>query len=108
MVSMIRKESAIWDWVARISSVFGGEAFTLVDHWEGDFCAIGIGNPSDGRRRLVYLCTFGEKAGFCGYDCEELNAHGLPHILEEGSEADLKKIVEVLTRHLGIVPKAAA
>jgi hypothetical protein len=105
MVAMIRKENAIWEWISRISGVFGGEAFVLVDHWEGDFCAIGVGNPVDARRRLVYLCTFGEKPGQCGYDCEELNTHGLPHILEEGTEADLPKITEVLMRHLGLVPK---
>ena len=48
----------------RLRADLGPKSFVVVDHWEGDLCAIGIAAPGD-RQRLMYISTFPpEEPGF--------------------------------------------
>lgn len=56
------KDRSIIDVVARLRESMGDGAFDIVDHGEADLCQIGIASPHD-HKRLVYISTYGRKAG---------------------------------------------
>ena len=53
------KDPTIQRVIERLAGRFGRGAFAIVDHWDGDLCAIGIARPDD-HGTLAYICTFGE------------------------------------------------
>ena len=75
--------------------------WTVVDHWEADAFAIGIGVATE-PRRLVYVSTFKKQAGRYDYECE------LPTGQEEaeydavdrGQDVTYEQLSSVLRQHL--------
>lgn len=73
----------------------------IVDHWEGDLCAIGIARPQT-PRRLVWISTFNKMPGYYDYECE------IPAGLEdyeylsvkEGRDVSFEELLDVLKAHL--------
>ena len=55
----LKKSPAIVALVHDLRERLGSDAFCLVDHWEADLDAIGIGSPHD-RRVLAYVSCFGQ------------------------------------------------
>ncbi len=76
--------------------------WVVVDHWEGDRCAVGI--ASKGRPgRLVYVSTFEVGPGRYDFECEEsLGPDATDYrVVERGTAESLDGLRLVLTNHLG-------
>jgi hypothetical protein len=99
MSAIIRKETSIWTVIAHLATIFGGEEFQLVDHWDADLCAIGIGSVQDARR-LVYISTYRKPEGAVAYECDQADV-----TLLKNEHADLAELVRVVADHLGIAPR---
>ena len=54
--SALQKDESIIRLLDRLRGRLGAGAFDVVDHWEGDLCAVGIARP-DEHGVLVYVCT---------------------------------------------------
>jgi hypothetical protein len=73
----------------------------IVDHWEADTCAIGIGRATN-PRRIVYISTFKKEAGRYDYECE------LPagqreadyDVIDRGVDVRYEQLLKVLEKHL--------
>ncbi len=65
---MKSKHASIVDLVRRLAPEARG--WVVLDHWEGDRCAIGIASATE-PSRIVYVCTFRKRAGCYDYECEE-------------------------------------
>jgi hypothetical protein len=74
----------------------------IVDHWEGDLCAIGIARISE-PRRLVYVSTFNKNSGRYDYECEAPSGPNDPDYVEvdRGQDVTLDELLDALVRHLG-------
>jgi hypothetical protein len=46
--------------IGRLRQTLGTEAFDIVDHWDGDLCAVGIARRDD-HGLLVYISTYNKK-----------------------------------------------
>lgn len=66
---MLNKDQSLRDVLARLVSDLGEGVFEVVDHWDGDLCAIGLARPAD-QRYLVYVCTFPPETELFAYECE--------------------------------------
>lgn len=51
------KHERIVEAISALTLRLGDDAFDILDHWEGDLCAIGIASP-DNHGVLVYISTF--------------------------------------------------
>jgi len=103
MTAMIRKDTSIWTVIAHLATIFGGEMFQLVDHWDADLFAIGIGSAQDARR-LMYISTFRKPEGTVAYECEQADAM-LGACGGRSEHAEPSELVRVLADHLGIAPR---
>ena len=54
----LQKDPRIHDVLIRLRDRLGGKAFEVIDHWDADLCAVGIGRPSD-NRFVAYVSTWG-------------------------------------------------
>jgi hypothetical protein len=61
VISALQKDESIIRLLDRLESHLGKGAFVIMDHWEGDLCAVGIARP-DNHCVLVYICTAYEPA----------------------------------------------
>ena len=57
----MEKDSEITDLLQWLRQKLG-DSFIVVDHWEGDLCAIGLSSPND-PSQLVYVLTFERPPG---------------------------------------------
>jgi hypothetical protein len=83
--------------------VFKKKGWVIVDHWEGDECAVGIANQTD-HRKLVYVSTFAKKPGLFDFECEA--PIGLDEteyaVSLEGKDVDLEELLKILENHLNL------
>lgn len=97
---MTHKDDSISKVLGRLNlSQLGWE---IVDHWDADVCAIGIGRPGTGR--LVYISTFQKADGLYDYQCEvpSSDADSPFSTTDEGQDVSFERLLEVLSRHLGV------
>jgi hypothetical protein len=106
MSALMRKDTSIWALIARLATIFGGEAFQLVDHWDADLFAIGLASVRDAAR-LVYVSTFRKPAGTVAYECEGAEA-ALAGPDRRSEHAEFPELVRVLADHLEIAPQAGS
>ena len=93
------KDKSILDLLARLGIKARG--WLVMDHWDADLCAIGLGAQKE-PRRLVYVSTFRQKADRYYYECEipcgpELADYS---VVEEAENVDFETLLSVLERHL--------
>lgn len=50
------KDHSILALIAQLRADLGDDQFDIVDHWDGDLCAIGVAKPSD-HALLAYIST---------------------------------------------------
>ena len=76
-------------------------SWVLVDHWEADLFAIGVGRKGD-ERRLVYISTFKRAPGRYDYECETPSGPELTDFdtTEEGEDVGIDELVRAMVRHL--------
>jgi hypothetical protein len=55
--SILSKSESVHEFVRALTEHLGPKAFAVVDHWDADPSAIGIGNPAD-LRVLVYVKVY--------------------------------------------------
>lgn len=65
----MRKVKEIKQFVSLVDSIFGKEAFTRADHWEGDLTAIGLQKDN----KLIYVSCYSKSDYF--YECEILKEY---------------------------------
>ncbi len=75
--------------------------WSVLDHWEGDTCAVGISRKTE-PRRLVYVSTFSKKPDRYDYECE---APSGPrdvdyHTSDRGEDVTYDQLLQALLRHL--------
>jgi hypothetical protein len=56
-VACLSKERKLISTILRLSEIFGDQAFDVVDHWESNFCAVGIAQKMN-HSILVYIDNF--------------------------------------------------
>lgn len=95
---MKNKDESITKLLARINLAERGWA--IVDHWEADECAIGVGRPGTGR--LVYISTFKKEDGLYDYECEAPSSGpDVPfRTVSRATNASVVELLEVLAEHL--------
>ena len=73
----------------------------VVDHWDGDQCAIGIANTKK-PRYLVYISTFGKDKGRYDYECETPTGSEPTEYItsEKGEDVNFDEILIALQKHL--------
>ncbi|KYF74646.1 hypothetical protein BE15_05160 [Sorangium cellulosum] len=76
--------------------------WSIVDHWEGDTCAIGIARASE-LRRLVYVSTFDKECDKYDYECELASGPAATDYATtgRGEGVTYDELLEVLIKHLG-------
>jgi hypothetical protein len=67
------KDASVDSVLERLRADLGDESFTVVDHWAGDLCAVGVARP-DNPRYLVYISTWPPERGTFNYECERPSA----------------------------------
>jgi hypothetical protein len=67
MEKALDKDPTLLQMLAQLRAELGEGAFDIVDHWESDWCAVGIVSPRH-HGVLVYISTFNCESGF--YDAE--------------------------------------
>jgi hypothetical protein len=65
----VSKDASVESLLGRLRADLGNNAFTVIDHWDGDLCAIGVARPAD-PRYLVYISTWPPERGTFAYECE--------------------------------------
>lgn len=75
--------------------------WSIVDHWDGDLCAVGIAQP---RRlsRLVYVSTWRMRPGRYYYECEAPSGRKETdyEVVETGEDVDFAALLSAMERHL--------
>jgi hypothetical protein len=98
------KNKTIETVLVRLQEALGNSYFDIVDHWEGDTCAVGIARP-DNHSILAYISTWMLQAGHYDVHLE------LPP-LKEGDvyepaglyeSVDFDGLVGIITRHFEAV-----
>lgn len=101
MSVIVRKDTTIWEVIAQLASVFDGDRFQLVDHWDADLFAVGVASVKD-ERRLVYVSTYRKRRGMFDYDCEEADIHGESRSVLRSKDVKIDELVRVVGDHLRI------
>ena len=102
MGAALDKDPTIVAALDRLWLQLGQDAFVLVDHWDSDFCAVGIASPRDAGV-LVYISCHGEPPGLFGYELELPLPHGndFPYqVAGTGSGLPLEELAVVVAEHL--------
>jgi hypothetical protein len=99
--TQLQKDQSIIRLLDGLRARLGPRAFDVVDHWEGDLCAIGIARPDD-HGVLVYISTSGEAGERCSVSLELPPQSGsdIPYTAAGDHEAaSLDELVEIVRRH---------
>ena len=95
------KDQSIVDLLAALSAALGPGAFDVVDHWEADLVAVGIGSPEN-HDVLAYLSTHEKSAGRYLVHLELPSSPGseLPHTpAGEHDDVSFEMLVGLLRHH---------
>lgn len=101
MSAALTKDASIWQLVGELAGRLDAHQFQIIDHWDADLFAIGIGR-ADKPGRLVYVSTYQQPPGHYAFECEEPHRE---HKFEAGYRANavtFDQLVDVIRRHLSI------
>jgi hypothetical protein len=95
----LEKDKTILDLVEALDLERRG--WMVVDHWEADLCAIGIGMVTD-PRRLVYVSTFNRRPGRYDYECELPDGEAPEEYSTPatGEEVEYEILLKIMEAHL--------
>ena len=99
--TQLQKDQSIARLLDGLEARLGPRSFDVVDHWEGDLCAIGIARP-DNHEVLVYLCTYGQSGEHCSVSLELPPQPGndVPYAAAgDHDAASLDELAEIVRRH---------
>ncbi len=100
----IIKDRTVWDFLERLARNLDSHSYSVVDHWDADLCAIGIGRR-DCPEILVYVSTHGEDVGRYTCACElPEDDGGSPEECEILEHIDFDTLLSVIRGHLGLNP----
>ena len=93
----ISKDPSIDAVLERLRADLGDDSFSVIDHWDGDLCAVGVARPDD-TGYLVYVSTWPPERGTFNYECERPPAglgsrFGSDALVEDVSYEDLRAAV---------------
>ena len=73
----------------------------IVDHWEGDMCAVGVAARSS-PRRLVNVSTCNKKEGLYDYECESPSGQGEDEyeVADAGQDVAFDVLLLAMAKHL--------
>lgn len=97
----VPKDTSIVSVLERLRADLGGDAFTVLDHWDSDLFAVGVARPSD-PRYLVYISTLTPDGTF-SFDCERPSADPeLPYdsdgMVDGATYADVREAVRTVCK----------
>ena len=101
-MARLKKDKSVHVLLEQLRSRLGDRAFEVVDHWDGDLCAIGVvrpGQPSP----LVYISTWRQAPGRCRVSLERPPRPGSDEPYDPGGElegVDIEGLVSTVMRHL--------
>jgi hypothetical protein len=84
-----------------------GHGWVVIDYWEADRCAIGIGRreegAKEGERKLAYISTWQEPAGRYFVDLDSPAPRDPLGYVTEASvdDCDIGQVIAMLETHLG-------
>jgi hypothetical protein len=99
--TQLQKDQSIVRLLDGLRARLGLRSFDVVDHWEGDSCAIGIARP-DNHSVLVYISTSGEPGERCSVSLELPPQPGsdIPYTAAgDHDAASLDELAEIVRRH---------
>ena len=101
MSTQLQKDQSVIRLLDGLRARLGTRAFDVVDHWEADFCAIGIARP-DNHGVLIYISTTAEEGDRCSVSLELPPQPGsdIPYTAAGDHEAaSIDELVEIVRRH---------
>lgn len=103
MIKLNGKVSALKRSIERLQKKFGIQAFDIVDHWDGDMCAVGIARP-DNHGALVYISTYNQADDrfFVSLESPSLNAEKPYKSVGDFDKVDFKTLENIVRRHLSL------
>jgi len=81
-----------------------GNAFSVIDHWESDACAVGV-SALDDPSQLVYISTYGRAAGFYTVQLETAPPRGSDQPFQTVGgfgPVTREELAGIVAKHLGI------
>lgn len=99
--SIAGKDPRIQELLCRLEALLPAESYEIVDHWDGDVCAIGVACRHD-PGRLVYISVFGEEDGRYAFECEVPMGEHPPEYraMNKGQGVTLDALLPAITSHL--------
>jgi hypothetical protein len=93
------KDESILDLLSTLQ--MAERSWEVVDHWEGDRCAIGIGRK-DHSQRLVYISTYDKGLGRYDFECEVQHgdAPDSYSVVEHGGDVGYDALLDAIKKHL--------
>ena len=97
----MEKDRSLLEVLEHLRRDLGNTGFDLVDHWDADSFAIGIGRPTD-HRYLVYVSTCSGEQGKLAYECERPSEDPEMPYSSDGmvESAAYSEVVDVIRKHL--------
>ena len=99
----VTKSIPIIELLEYLSIYLGPNDYQIVDHWDGDLCAIGIASCRD-KHHLVYISTYEQPRGSYYFECEKSLSSELSEctITKQGNLVDLQSLITVIQQHLDL------
>lgn len=83
-----------------VADALRGAPLVLVDHWDGDFFAIGIAAERE-PNRLVYVSTLQQASGHCFIECETPDDSEAGYASSQTEKSvPFARAVEIIRQHL--------
>lgn len=103
MTPPVNKDTSILTLLARLQADLGANAFDIVDHWESDLCAIGLGMPSD-HTILVCVSTYGHPDGEYDYELENApeTKGDVYSVAGRAAATTYDELTDIIKKHLKI------
>jgi len=103
-----QKHESIVATISALTTRLGRDAFDIVDHWDGDLCAIGIASP-DNHGVLAYISTYERQDRFfVSLELPPDPDEDYPYKNAGSTEAaSIDELVEIVHNHLTIKTKMA-
>lgn len=97
----MKKSSELRLLISRLSSDLGPGAFEIVDHCDGDLCAVGFAKPGN-PFELAYVCTFGQPENHYYLDLESSSSCGtVSSVVQSYDAIPYEKLQKAVANHLG-------
>jgi hypothetical protein len=94
----LNKDESIKTTVRHLADKFGTGKFKVKDHWDGDFCAIGLTDNEE--KFLVYISTYGQNDFYVSLE-SLTSVDDLPYEpAGDFDNVDLKGLEKIFAQHL--------